>query len=113
MTPSVSVRSVTGNKDDDGSENVARNKFAFFQTLTLLIKKNIYIYICLDFIQGACTESLDGLRSHYSPSQPMKLMTSQSLPPSSASSVMIKSHRIDLAGLGHRKNYLTLHCFLT
>ena len=47
MTPSVSVRSVTGNKDDDGSENVARNKFAFFQTLTLLIKKkkNIYIYI--------------------------------------------------------------------
>ena len=62
MTPSVSVRSVTGNKDDDGSENVARNKFAFFQTLTLLIKKNIYIYIyiCLDFIQGACTESLDG-----------------------------------------------------
>ena len=117
MTPSVSVRSVIGNKDDDGSENVARNKFAFFQTLTLLIKKKkkiyIYIYICLDFIQGACTESLDGLRSHYSPSQPMKLMTSQSLPPSSASSVMIKSHRIDLAGLGHRKNYLTLHCFLT
>ena len=46
MTPSVSVRSVTGNKDDDGSENVARNKFAFFQTLTLLIKKKkIYIYI--------------------------------------------------------------------
>ena len=32
----------------------------------------IYIYICLDFIQGACTESLDG--------QPMKLMTSQSHP---------------------------------
>ena len=45
MTPSVSVRSVTDNKDDDGSENVARNKFAFFQTLTLLIKKKIYIYI--------------------------------------------------------------------
>ena len=45
MTPSVSVRSVTDNKDDDGSENVARNKFAFFQTLTLLIKKYIYIYI--------------------------------------------------------------------
>ena len=53
------------------------------------------------------------LRSNYSPSPPMKLMTSQSLPPSSASSVMIMSHRIDLAGLGHRKNYLTLHCFLT
>ena len=44
MTPSVSLRSVTSNKDDDGSENVARNKFAFFQTLPLLIKK-IYMYI--------------------------------------------------------------------
>ena len=45
----------------------------------------------------------------------MKLMTSQSLarPPSSASSVMIMSHRIDLAGLARRKNSLTLHCFLT
>ena len=40
-------------------------------------------------------------------------MASQSLPPSSASSVMITSHRIDLAGLAHRKNPLTLHCFLT
>ena len=39
-------------------------------------------------------------RSHCSPSPPMRLMTSQSLPPSSASSVMIMSHRIDLAGLG-------------
>ena len=51
MTPSVSVRSVTSNKDDDGSENVARNKFAFFQTLPLLIKKKymyIYIYIYLN-----------------------------------------------------------------
>ena len=52
-------------------------------------------------------------RSHYSPSPPMKLMMTQSLPPSSASSVMIMSHHIDLACLGHRKNYLTLHCFLT
>ena len=43
----------------------------------------------------------------------MKLMTSQSLPPSSASSVMIMSHSIDLAGLAHRKNSLTLHCFPT
>ena len=34
----------------------------------------------------------------------MKLMTSQLLPPSSASSVMIMSHRIDLAGLARRKN---------
>ena len=51
--------------------------------------------------------------SNYSTSPPMKLMTSQSLPPSSASSVMIMSHRIDLAGLAHRENSLTLHCFLT
>ena len=42
----------------------------------------------------------------------MKLMTIQSLPPSSASSVMIMSHSIDLAGLARRKNSLTLHCFL-
>ena len=43
----------------------------------------------------------------------MKLMTSQSPPPSSASRVMIMSHSIDLAGLAHRKNSVTLHCFLT
>ena len=45
----------------------------------------------------------------------MELMTSQSLvlPPSSASSVMIMRHQIDLAGLGHRNISLTLHCFLT
>ena len=52
-------------------------------------------------------------RSNYSPSPPMKLMTSQSLPPSSASSVMIMSHSIDLAGLAQWKNSLTWHCFLT
>ena len=43
----------------------------------------------------------------------MKLVTCQSLPPSSASSVMIMSHSIDLAGLAHGKNSLTLPCFLT
>ena len=52
-------------------------------------------------------------RSTYSPSPPMKLMTSQSLPRSSASSVMIVSHSFDLAGLVHKKNSLTLHCLLT
>ena len=36
-------------------------------------------------------------------------MSSQSFPPSSDSSVMIMSHRIDLAGLARRKNSLTLH----
>ena len=41
-------------------------------------------------------------------------MTSQSvIPPSSASSIMIMSQSIDLAGLSHRKNSLTLPCFLT
>ena len=48
-------------------------------------------------------------RSKNSPSPPMIHMISQSLPPSSASSVMIMSHSFDLAGLAHRKNYLT-HC---
>ena len=36
----------------------------------------------------------------------MKLMTSESLLSSSASSVMIMSHRVDLAGLGHRESVL-------
>ena len=52
-------------------------------------------------------------RSNYSASPHVKLMTSQSLPPSSASSVIIMSHSIDLARLARRKNSLTLHCFLT
>ena len=79
-----------------------------------IIENSINIYLsgfhtrCLYWVSRRSTP-----RSHYSPSPPMKLMTSQSLPPSSASSVMIMSHRIDLAGLGHRKNSLTLHCFLT
>ena len=39
-------------------------------------------------------------------------MTSQSLPPSSVSCIMIMSQSIDLAGLAHRENSLPLHCFL-
>ena len=35
----------------------------------------------------------------------MKLMTSQSLPPSYASSIMIMSHSIDLAGLGPQEKF--------
>ena len=74
----------------------------------------VYIYLC-----GFHTRCLYWVsrwpspRSNYSASLPMKLMTNQSLPPSSASSVMIMSHSIDLAGLAHRKNSLTLQCFLT
>ena len=49
---------------------------------------NIYLYgfhtRCLYWVSRWSTP-----RSHYSPSPPMKLMTSQSLPPSSASRVMI------------------------
>ena len=78
--------------------------------------KNPGIYIYLSGFHTRClywVSRRSSPRSHYSPSPPMKLMTSQSLPPSSASSVMIMSHSIDLAGLAHRKNSLTLHCFLT
>ena len=73
--------------------------------------KNILASICI-YLAGFRKKCLywvprrSSPRSHYSPSPPMKLMTSQSLPPSSASSVMIMSHRIDLAGLGHRKSVL-------
>ena len=47
-------------------------------------------------------------RSHYSTSPPMKLVTSQSLPQSSAISVMIMNHHIDLADFGHEKLILWL-----
>ena len=70
------------------------------------------MYICVDFIQGAFTESKPSPRCNYTPFPPMKLMTSQSLPPSSVSDVMIMSQSIDLAGLTPRKNSLTLHYFL-
>ena len=75
--------------------------------------KTSAIYLCGFHTSCCCWVSRQpSPRSNYSPSPPMKLMTSQSLPPSSASSVMIMSHRIDLAGLACRKNSLTLHCFL-
>ena len=76
----------------------------------------IYIYIYLCGFHTRCpywVSRQPSPRSNYSPSSPMKLMTSQSLPPRTASSVMIMSHRIDLAGLACRKNSLTLNFFLT
>ena len=82
--------------------------------LVRFVFKTSAIYLC-----GFHTRCLywvsrqPSLRSNYSPSPPMKLMTSQSLPPSSALCVMIMSHCIDLAGLARRKNSLTLHCCLT
>ena len=75
-----------------------------------------YIYIYLFGFHTRCLYRVSkqpSPRSNYSPSPPMKLITSQSLSPSSASSVMIISHSIDLAGLAHGKNSLTFHCFLT
>ena len=82
----------------------------------LLFNILLYIYIYLCGFHTRClywVSSQPSPRSNYSPSPPMKLMTSQSLPPSSASSVMTMSHSIDLAGLDRRKNSLTLHCFLS
>ena len=69
------------------------------------------MYICLDFTQGACTESLDSQVQETTthPPHPWSLW----LVISSTSSVMIMSHTIDLAGLAHRKNSLTMSCFLT
>ena len=72
--------------------------------------------ICVDFIQGACTRSLDSQvqGASTSPSPPMTLTTSQSLPPQALLVVLsLWGHSIDLAGLAHRKNSLTLHCFLS
>ena len=72
--------------------------------------------VCLSGFHTRCLYWVSRRRSprgNYASSPPMKLMTGQSLSSSSASSVMTMSHRIDLAGLGHRINALTLHCFLT
>ena len=74
----------------------------------------IVVYLC-----GVHTRYLHSVsrqpspRSKFSPYRPMTLMTSQSLPLSSASSVMIMCHSIALGGLAHKKNSLTLQCFLT
>ena len=72
-------------------------------------------HICVDFIQGCCTESLasqvQGATTH--PPHPWSLWLVNHFPPSSPSSVMIMSHSIDLAGLAQWKNSLTWHCFLT
>ena len=81
---------------------------------------NLHIVCMTDWIliEGACTHPLESqvsssprIKNSHSP--PMTLMTSQSLPPSSAISITIISQSIDLAGLAHGENSLTLHCFLT
>ena len=99
---------------------MTENKKASISRAVLEIEANAAIYIYSYYIhlsgfliQDACTESLDGQVQGVTTHPPMRVMTIQSLPPSSASSVVIISNRIDLAGLGHRKKSLTLHCFLT
>ena len=71
------------------------------------------MYICVDFIQGACTESLDsqvlGATTH--PPHPWSLWLVNHFA-QALLVVMSMSHSIDLAGLAHRDNSLTLHCFL-
>ena len=66
-------------------------------------------------IEGACTHSLEGQiqESRTHTPHPWHLWISQSLPPSSAISIMIISQSMDLAELAHGENSLTLHCFLT
>ena len=93
---------------------MTENKKASISRAVLEIEANAVIYIYSYYIhlsgfliQDVCTESLDGQVQGATTHPPMKVMTIQSLPPSSASSVMI------MAGLGHRENSLTLHCFLT
>ena len=63
---------------------------------------------------SAILSAIVGPRSKNSPFPSMRLMTSQLIPPpSSASSILIISQSIDLAGLAHRERSLTLQCFLT
>ena len=67
-----------------------------------------------EYNASAILSAIVSPRSKNSPSPFMTLMTSQLIPPpSSASSILIISQSIDLAGLAHRERSLTLQCFLT
>ena len=85
----------------------------------LLFKNWMKILFYMQYMCGFHTRGLYSVsrqpspRSKYSRSPPMTLTTSQSLPSSFASSVIFMTHSIDLAGLSHRKYFLTLHCFLS
>ena len=57
---------------------------------------------------------VQGASTHPPHPQHLWLVSHHPPPPSSsACSIMIMSHSIDLAGLAHRKNTLSLRCFLT
>ena len=87
-------------------------------TLCVFVERLLSICIFYDWpdLDRRCLHSFSSgpnprIKNSHSP--PMTLMTSQSLPPSSAISIMIISQSMDLAGLAHGENSLTLHCFLT
>ena len=86
-------------------------KRKYFLPRLLSVREDVLTlsYISLDFIQGACTHSIDsqvqGARTH--PQHPWN-----SLPPSSTSNVTIMSHSIYLAVLTYREIALTLNCIL-
>ena len=66
-------------------------------------------------IEGACTHSLEGQiqESRTHTAHPWHLWLVNRSPASSAISIIIISQSMDLAGLAHGENSLTLHCFLT
>ena len=88
-------------------------KRKYFLPRLLSVREDVLTlsYISLDFIQGACTHSIDsqvqGARTHAHPQHPWN-----SLPPSSAGNVTIMSHSIYLAVLAYREITLTLNCIL-
>ena len=75
-----------------------------------------FLYICVDFIQGACTESLDGhvqgATNH--PPHPWSLWLVNHFPQALLVELWLwVTALIWLAWVARRKNSLTFHCFLT
>ena len=65
-----------------------RSRAVQFEHTDNLLTCNVVNYIWLDLIQGACNQSPDS-QVQEAPFPPMTLITSKSLPPSSAGSIMI------------------------
>ena len=88
-----------------------RSRAVQFEHTDNLLTCNVVNYIWLDLIQGACNQSPDS-QVQEAPFPPMTLITSKSLPPSSAGSIMIMAeHWFGWASpLGI---FLDLHYFLT
>ena len=80
-----------------------RNKQEYFHNTTYPTIPSV-VYLCgfhTRYLHSVCRQPSP--RSKFSPSRPMTLMTSQSLPLSSPSSVTIMCHSIALGGLAHKK----------